>query len=83
MPTYDYACATCGPFTASRPMAECAEPTACPACSEPAPRAILSAPSLGSGARSPEAGGGRSMRIHSGGCACCAPSRGASRMVAS
>ena len=83
MPTYDYACATCGPFTAIRPMADCAEPTACPECSDPAPRAFFTAPSLGGNARAPAAGGASNMRIHSGGCACCAPPRRPSAMVAS
>ena len=36
MPTYDYDCERCGPFTESHPMAEFALPQACPACGEAA-----------------------------------------------
>jgi putative FmdB family regulatory protein len=32
MPTYDYGCDTCGPFSESRPMAEFAQPQPCPGC---------------------------------------------------
>ncbi|WP_188908161.1 FmdB family zinc ribbon protein [Aureimonas endophytica] len=46
MPNYDYACPTCGPFTAMRPMAEFHEPCACPTCGGMVPRAILSAPAI-------------------------------------
>lgn len=46
MPYYDYLCETCGPFAASRPMAEYQEPHGCPACGTASPRAILTAPRL-------------------------------------
>lgn len=46
MPYYDYACPDCGPFTEMRPMAESAEPAACPGCGAAAPRAFLTAPQL-------------------------------------
>ena len=44
MPTYEYLCDACGPFTNFRPMAECDEPDDCPRCETSAPRVILTAP---------------------------------------
>ena len=44
MPTYEYMCKKCGPFTQLRPMAECELPSACPQCSARAPRVLLTAP---------------------------------------
>jgi len=44
MPFYDYLCQRCGPFTEVRPMAESADPQACPECGKSAPRAFLTAP---------------------------------------
>ena len=78
MPDYNYHCASCGGFTANRPMSAFAAPVACPGCGALAPRAV-SAPALGGGG-APEADiacaaprGG-----HPGGCACCrAPGAGA------
>ena len=32
MPTYEYECPDCGPFTDVRPMAEYDQPQACPDC---------------------------------------------------
>lgn len=46
MPSYDYACAACGDFTAVRPMAESATPQPCPGCGEPSPRAFRTAPAF-------------------------------------
>ena len=76
MPVYDYACPSCGPFTASRPMAEYDRPLACPSCGAAAPRAILGAPFFSGmgGARSADPPR-RSGAAHFGGCACCAPRR--------
>ena len=88
MPIYDFECPTCGPFTAMRPMAEAADPSACPDCAASAPRAYLTAPAvLGmDGARrraiaaneksrsSPEVSS-KSERYggkHGPGCGCCA-----------
>lgn len=70
MPTYDYGCESCGPFTESHPLAQFALPQPCPSCGEPAPRALTS-PAIGAGAReaSPMAMG----CAHPGGCRCCAP----------
>ncbi|GJE44689.1 FmdB family zinc ribbon protein [Methylobacterium soli] len=46
MPTYDYACEGCGPFTAMRPMVEFRDPCACPACGAGALRTFLRAPAI-------------------------------------
>ena len=70
MPTYDYGCERCGPFSQSRPMAEFAAPQACPDCGDPAPRVVLRAPALG-GAALPQASAAP-RRMHPGGCRCCA-----------
>ena len=48
MPTYDYECELCGPFTAMRPMAQFQDPCACPECGDGAPRTFLSAPAIAS-----------------------------------
>lgn len=72
MPTYDYGCERCGPFSASRPMAEFADPQPCPECGDAAPRVFLSAPALGSGMSAGPAMP-TAARAHPGGCACCAP----------
>ncbi len=57
-------------------MAEFAEPQACPTCGDSAPRAVLTAPALGGGAKL-EAPAPSPMRAHPGGCRCCAaPSAG-------
>ena len=73
MPTYDYGCETCGPFSESRPMAEFARPQPCPTCGDPAPRIVLTAPALGGNA-SPQAAMPQ-QRMHPGGCSCCAAPR--------
>ena len=44
MPTYEYMCKKCGPFTQFRAMAECDLPSACPECRARSPRVILTAP---------------------------------------
>ena len=73
MPTYDYECADCGPFSEVRPMAEFDRPQPCPDCAAPAPR-LLTAPALGGVAQ--EAGGSAApAAAHAGGCACCMPRR--------
>ncbi|MDW3714317.1 MULTISPECIES: FmdB family zinc ribbon protein [unclassified Pseudomonas] len=90
MPIYEYDCATCGDFTALRPMAEREAPCACPVCDEPAPRVILSAPGLATLAGSQRraiAANERSAnapqtveeyrenRKHPKGCGCCTPNK--------
>jgi putative FmdB family regulatory protein len=79
MPTYEYACSSCGSFTAVRPLAEFQEPQPCPQCAVPAPRVTLSGPALkglfsrtasvpGESARpAPSRGCYHGM----GGCSCC------------
>jgi putative FmdB family regulatory protein len=69
MPTYDYGCERCGPFTETRPMAEFALPQPCPNCGDLANRALTS-PAIGAGAR--EASFAAPGSAHLGGCRCCA-----------
>jgi len=45
MPVYDYECKRCGPFSALRPMAQCAEPLRCD-CGALSARVILRAPAI-------------------------------------
>jgi putative FmdB family regulatory protein len=45
MPTYGYACATCGAFDVVRPMAAVGAPAECPGCGEPG-RRLFAAPAL-------------------------------------
>jgi putative FmdB family regulatory protein len=85
MPVYDYACETCGVFTALRPMAEYALPLDCPDCGRAAPRALLQVPGIAvmaSGQRRAHAVNERSAHAprlasaggaHRPGCACCKP----------
>jgi putative FmdB family regulatory protein len=73
MPTYDYECETCGPFSEQHPMAEFANPQPCPDCGTQSPR-MLTVPQIGGGAV--EAGSDAlAPRAHPGGCACCAAPR--------
>ena len=73
MPTYDYDCDRCGPFSESHPMAEFARPQPCPACGDPrAARADQSRRSAAAHARHQRRG---PFRSHAGGCACCAAPR--------
>lgn len=76
MPAYEYVCATCGQFTASRSMAAFAEPADCPTCGGSAPRLLLSAPFLGGQPRSRlgAAAAAPSAR-HAAGCGCCGSAR--------
>jgi putative FmdB family regulatory protein len=46
MPTYDYACPSCGGFDAFRSLADRNEPATCPECSTASPRVFVSAPRL-------------------------------------
>ncbi|HQT78464.1 MAG: hypothetical protein B7Z80_15805 [Rhodospirillales bacterium 20-64-7] len=73
MPTYQYECENCGPFTEVRPMSEYARPQPCPDCGQDAPR-LLTVAAIGGGAQPAEAGGAPA-RAHAGGCACCVPRR--------
>jgi putative FmdB family regulatory protein len=84
MPTYEYQCEECGPFTQMRPMAECELPSQCPGCGREAPRVILTAPhcsTLSAPSRLAHATNERSAHApqtlsslkgsHGAGCACC------------
>ena len=73
MPTYDYDCDRCGPFSESHPIAEFDLPQPCPACGD-------------SGAARADAARHRRRRCRtvercdavpraSGGCSCCAAPR--------
>ena len=46
MPFYDYDCKDCGPFTGLASMQDYASPCTCPSCATPAPRVLLTAPTL-------------------------------------
>lgn len=81
MPSYDYMCADCGPFTEMRPMAESDLGHECPHCGEEAPRAYLTAPyfsGLSAERRLAHATNERSAnaptlssKSHGAGCSCC------------
>ncbi|KAB2318735.1 zinc ribbon domain-containing protein [Betaproteobacteria bacterium SCN1] len=86
MAIYEYCCTRCGPFEASRPMAESALPQACPACGTPAARAWITAPAfagLPSGLKKAHALNERARHAprlasqsepakkHGPGCSCC------------
>lgn len=46
MPTYDYACPSCGGFDALRSLAQRNDPATCPECGMDSPRVFVSAPRL-------------------------------------
>jgi len=46
MPTYDYACSSCGGFDAIRGVSQRDEPAACPACGKASTRVFVAAPQL-------------------------------------
>ncbi|MFP5076131.1 FmdB family zinc ribbon protein [Rhizobium sp. YIM 134829] len=83
MPTYDYRCPHCGPFTAMRPLAAFRDPQACPTCNAMAARDLLSAPALAgidlpwrsgvnASGRRDESGRPAAQGAHPIGCGCCA-----------
>jgi putative FmdB family regulatory protein len=80
MPTYEYACAVCGPFVAMRPMSACDAPYDCPGCGSTSPRVLLTAPSLAGmdptrrlAAATNERSSNEPKRsgAHGAGCGCC------------
>ncbi|HSI60816.1 MAG TPA: zinc ribbon domain-containing protein [Ideonella sp.] len=87
MPTYDYACAACGPFEAVRRIAERDAPLACPRCTAPAARAWAGAPMLADMPAAQRHAIGTNERAsheplrsrdyarlrHPAGCGCCSP----------
>ena len=82
MPTYDYACDACGPFSAVRPMAEYQLPHPCPGCGAPSARDLLSVPAFHGMDRARrvametnERSANAPRRSHRAGCACCTPSK--------
>jgi putative FmdB family regulatory protein len=46
MPTYDYACTTCGGFEAIRSLTQRNDPATCPDCAEASSRVFVTAPRL-------------------------------------
>ena len=68
MPTYDYECENCGPFSESHPMAEFDRLQPCPDCGEKAPR-LLTVPAIGGMAREDAGAGMQAAMSHPGGCA--------------
>jgi putative FmdB family regulatory protein len=93
MPVYDYLCEACGPFSETRPMAECEKPSECPHCGADALRAYLTAPyfaGMSSERRHAHATNERSANApktlsdmkknHGAGCACCSSGK-SSRMT--
>jgi putative FmdB family regulatory protein len=84
MPQYDYLCDRCGPFTLSRPMAECELGAGCPSCARESPRVIMTAPQLSTlsparrrasainerSAHAPRSSA-QSKAAHASGCSCC------------
>ena len=81
MPTYEYMCKKCGPFTQVRAMAECELPSACPECGARAPRVLLTAPGCLTASAEARKAGAKYERItdglhepgklHGPGCSCC------------
>lgn len=87
MPSYDFECSACGPFTEMRSMALSAEPCPCPDCARPAPRAFFTPPTVlgmdsnrrkamavNEEARSAPKLSGKSEKYatkHGTGCSCC------------
>jgi len=85
MPVYEYLCATCGPFTATRPMVEFEAPQPCQGCGSVAPRVLLTAPHLATmssqrrlavtaNERSADTPRRSSEIRHGSDCSCCASS---------
>ena len=73
MPTYDYACTSCGTFAATRRIADRDQATDCPKCGRPATR-LVSSPHVGGvqSLHARETSDGRYARMrHAGGCGCC------------
>ena len=82
MPTYEYDCQACGPFTAMRSMAQFRDPCACPACGIGASRTLLNAPAIAGmdlarrnalASNERESSSQRPTKpAHPAGCGCCA-----------
>ncbi len=89
MPTYDYACPSCGGFDALRRFAQRDEPAACPDCGAPSPRVFTAMPRLAclssqtrramdineQARHEPGRSGSYQRMRHPAGCGCCSPGR--------
>jgi putative FmdB family regulatory protein len=85
MPTYDYMCNDCGLFEVQRPMALRNDACACPSCSQPSARVLVSASALATmsgraraahatnerAANAPKTSGEYLSYRHPPGCGCC------------
>jgi len=81
MPTYEYECENCGPFTETHPMAEFDRPQPCPDCGTAAPR-LLTLPAIRSGGATMQDAAVAPAKAHPGGCGCCAaPGRFSAEVV--
>ncbi|MEZ5729036.1 MAG: zinc ribbon domain-containing protein [Burkholderiaceae bacterium] len=88
MPTYDYRCERCGPFSTLRTIARRNDPCVCPSCGAPSARELLAAPMTAlmsadarvahatneRSAHAPYASGSGRYR-HLPGCSCCSPGK--------
>jgi putative FmdB family regulatory protein len=78
VPTYEYDCPGCGPFSQVRPLAEYMLPAVCSRCGTEVERALLALPAM----RTRPSAGGRleasavspTAAAHAAGCRCCGPS---------
>jgi putative FmdB family regulatory protein len=96
MPTYDYACPSCGGFEAFRSLSERNNTVACPDCGNDAVRVFTSAPRLAlmdGGVRSamsvnerarhePKSSRDYQRLRHPAGCGCCSPGRSKATLTA-
>ncbi|RZL64930.1 MAG: zinc ribbon domain-containing protein [Variovorax sp.] len=82
MPTYDYDCGSCGPFTAVQKIALFDQPSPCPSCGAAGARSFGVPDSMRGGRRlaregnrdagsASQAGSYPRMRHAGGGCICC------------
>lgn len=95
MPSYDYLCEACGPFTAVRAMSDFREPHDCPECGASSPRALLRAPVIAGmpseqraahainerAAHAPKTLAEHKASRHGAGCSCCSGSKRKGRAV--
>ena len=95
MPIYEYDCPSCGPFSASKPLAAYREPQPCPGCGAGAARALISAPAFAGmsgplrkahavnerAAHAPKESGKIEPHKHSASCGCGSKSIGETKTV--
>lgn len=96
MPTYDYACPSCGGFEALRTLSQRDEPAACPDCGTASPRVLAAAPRLAwlDGAtrlamdrnerarHEPQSSRDYQRLRHPAGCGCCSPGKRSATVTA-